>query len=105
MFCLDAKTGKEMYGRQRLKPGTYSGSPILADGKIYVTSEDGVTSVIKAGPAFELIAEKRFRRLHAQLARGIRWTDLLPDGEVPLRGRQGIRLKRSVRLKPDTTYR
>jgi outer membrane protein assembly factor BamB len=60
MFCLDAKTGKEMYGRQRLKPGTYSGSPILADGKIYVTSEDGVTSVIKAGPAFELIAENDF---------------------------------------------
>jgi len=60
MFCLDAKTGKEMYGRRRLKPGTYSGSPILADGKIYVTSEDGVTSVIKAGPAFELIAENDF---------------------------------------------
>jgi outer membrane protein assembly factor BamB len=60
LFCLDAKTGKEIYGRQRLKPGTYSGSPVLADGKIYVTSEDGVTSVIKAGPAFELIAENDF---------------------------------------------
>src|SRR6185503_7252790 len=45
MFCLDAKTGAEIYGRQRLRPGTYSGSPVLADGKIYVTNEDGVTSV------------------------------------------------------------
>jgi outer membrane protein assembly factor BamB len=60
MFCLDAKTGKEIYGRQRLKPGTYSGSPILADGKIYVTNEDGVTSVIKAGPVFGVLAENDF---------------------------------------------
>src|SRR4029450_3327972 len=60
MFCLDAKTGKEIYGRQRLKPGTYSGSPVLADGKIYVTNEDGVTSVILAGPAFQLIGENDF---------------------------------------------
>ena len=56
MFCLDAKTGKEIYGRQRLKPATYSGSPVLADGKIYVTNEDGVTAVVKAGPQFQLLA-------------------------------------------------
>ena len=60
MFCLDAKTGKEHYGRQRLRPGTYSGSPVLADGKIYITNEDGVTSVVKAGPAFEVLAENDF---------------------------------------------
>jgi outer membrane protein assembly factor BamB len=57
MWCLDAKTGKEVYGQQRLRPGTYSGSVALADGKLYVTNEDGVTSVVKAGPAFELVAE------------------------------------------------
>ena len=60
MFCLDAKTGKEIYGRQRLRPGTYSGSFVLADGKLYITNEDGVTSVVKAGPAFELLAENEF---------------------------------------------
>lgn len=57
VWCLDAKTGKEVYGQQRLKPGTYSASPVLADGKLYVTNEDGVTSVIKAGPQFEVLAE------------------------------------------------
>lgn len=56
MFCLDAKTGKTIYGPQRLPPATYSGSPVLADGKIYVINEDGVTAVIKAGPKFELMA-------------------------------------------------
>ena len=57
MWCLDAKTGAEVYGQQRIKPGTYSGSPVLADGKIYVTNEDGLTTVIQAGPKFEVLAE------------------------------------------------
>ena len=57
VWCLDAKTGEEIYGQQRLKPGTYSASPVLADGKIYVTNEDGLTSVVKAGPRFEVLAE------------------------------------------------
>jgi outer membrane protein assembly factor BamB len=57
MWCLDAKTGQEIYGGQRLKPGTYSASPILADGKIYITNEEGLTSVVKAGPQFQILAE------------------------------------------------
>ena len=57
VYALDVKTGEPVYGPERLKPGTYSASPVLADGKIYVTSEDGVTSVFAAGPKFELIAE------------------------------------------------
>ena len=73
MFCLDAKTGKEIYGRQRLAPGTYSGSPVLADGKIYVTNEDGVTSVDQGGTGVRAARGERLRRLHAQLAGGVRW--------------------------------
>jgi outer membrane protein assembly factor BamB len=57
VVCVDVKTGKEVYGRTRIKSGTYTGSPVLADGKIYVTNEDGVTVVYKAGPAFEMLAE------------------------------------------------
>jgi outer membrane protein assembly factor BamB len=57
MWCLDARTGKEVYGQQRIKPGTYSGSPVLADGKIYVTNEDGLTTVVQAGPEFKVLAE------------------------------------------------
>jgi outer membrane protein assembly factor BamB len=60
MFCIDAKTGKTIYGPERLKPGTYSGSPVLADNKIYVTNEDGVTVVVRAGPKFEVVAENDF---------------------------------------------
>ena len=57
MYCLDAKTGKTVYGPQRLRRATYSASPVLADGKIYITDEDGVTSVVQAGPTFEVLAE------------------------------------------------
>jgi outer membrane protein assembly factor BamB len=57
MWCLDAKSGAAVYERQRLRPSTYTGSPILADGKIYITNEDGVTSVVQAGPKFTVLAE------------------------------------------------
>jgi outer membrane protein assembly factor BamB len=55
-FALDVKTGAVVYGPQRLPSGAYSGSPVLADGHVYVTNEDGLTSVYKAGPKFELVA-------------------------------------------------
>ncbi len=57
VWCFDTKTGKEVYGQQRIKPGTYSASPVLADGKLYITNEDGMTTVIKAGPNFEVLSE------------------------------------------------
>lgn len=57
MWCLDAKSGAPVYERQRLKPSTYTGSPILADGKIYITNEEGLTSVVEAGPKFTVLAE------------------------------------------------
>lgn len=56
-FCFDAKTGAEVYSGQRIRPGTYSSSPVLADGKIYITNEEGTTVVIQSGPKFEVLAE------------------------------------------------
>ncbi len=56
-FCLDAKSGENIYGPERLPSGTYSGSPVLADGKLYITNEDGLTTVLRAGPEFEILAQ------------------------------------------------
>ena len=57
VFALDVKTGATVYGPERLPAGTYSASPILADGKIYVTTEeDGKTTVFRAGPKFEILS-------------------------------------------------
>ena len=57
MWCLDARTGEEIWGSQRLKPAVYSSSPVLADGKLYVSNETGLTTVVKAGAKFEVMAE------------------------------------------------
>jgi outer membrane protein assembly factor BamB len=57
LFCLDLKTGSTVYGPHRLRSSTYSASPVLADGRIYVTDEDGVTTVFQSGPTFALLAE------------------------------------------------
>lgn len=57
VHALDLKTGSIVYGPERLKPAIYSASPTLADGTIYVTNEEGLTSVFAAGPKFELLAE------------------------------------------------
>jgi outer membrane protein assembly factor BamB len=60
VFALDVKTGTTVYGPERLPPGTYSASPILADGKIYVTTEEeGLTTVFRAGPKFEILSSNR----------------------------------------------
>ena len=55
--ALDMATGQTVYTDQRLEPGTYSASPILADDKLYATSEDGVTTVYRAGREFEILAK------------------------------------------------
>jgi outer membrane protein assembly factor BamB len=56
-YALDAKTGTTIWGPSRLKSGTYSASPVLADGRVYATNEDGMTTVFKAAATFELLAE------------------------------------------------
>ena len=54
--CLEAATGKVVYQGKRIEHGTYSSSPLLADGKLYCVDEEGTTTVVKAGPEFEILA-------------------------------------------------
>jgi outer membrane protein assembly factor BamB len=57
VYCLDVATGNVVYGPERLPNDFYSASPVLADGKIYVTGETtGVTTVFRSGPKFEILA-------------------------------------------------
>lgn len=53
--CLNATTG-ESHWQQRVM-GNYSASPVYADGRIYILSESGVTTVIAAGKEFRVLAE------------------------------------------------
>jgi outer membrane protein assembly factor BamB len=57
LSAFDAKTGQRHY-QTRLGNGStgFSASAIAAAGRLYYTSEDGDVYVVKAGPAFELLA-------------------------------------------------
>jgi outer membrane protein assembly factor BamB len=61
VVCLDAKTGGRIWDRQRIEPGIYSASPLLADGKLYITNEDGATTVLQADDAFKILAVNQLR--------------------------------------------
>jgi len=55
--CVDARTGKEHY-RERVG-GKFTSSPLFADGRIYVCSREGVTTVLKPGVKFEVLAQNK----------------------------------------------
>ena len=59
MTCHDAKTGKEVYGRQRITMDAtgFTASPWAYNGRIFALSEDGVTFVIQAGPEYRLLGK------------------------------------------------
>ncbi|MEO6785390.1 MAG: hypothetical protein ABI318_04585 [Chthoniobacteraceae bacterium] len=68
--------------RQRLG-GDYSSSPILADGKIYISSRTGLTTVFKPGKTFELLGKN-------QLPGKIFATPAAVDGSLILRTDQAL---------------
>ena len=59
LTCHDAKTGKEVYGKQRIssEAAAFTSSPLAADGKLYLSSEDGDTFIVAAGPEYKLLGK------------------------------------------------
>jgi outer membrane protein assembly factor BamB len=57
MLCLNRRTGSVVWGPERIDAAVYSASPVVADGRVYVTSEEGKTTVLEAGPEFRVLAE------------------------------------------------
>jgi len=78
--AYEPATGKEIY-RQRLPlvGSGYSASPIAADGKIYLSNEDGEMLVIEAGPVFKHLASNT-------MGETIMSTPALSDGVMFVRG-------------------
>ena len=55
--AYDLKTGEEIYRQRVPHPGSgFSASPVIADGKIYVSGEDGDVIVLAAGREFKHLA-------------------------------------------------
>lgn len=79
--CVDAKTGKLAFENERIPNAkSFWASGWAYDGKVFCLDEDGVTHVLKAGPAFELIRTNK-------LAKDVYWSSpALVDGLVVMRG-------------------
>jgi hypothetical protein len=59
MTCHEARTGREIYGKQRIDPETtaFTASPWAYNGKIFALSEDGDTFVIQSGQQFKVLGK------------------------------------------------
>jgi outer membrane protein assembly factor BamB len=76
--CWDVKTGKQ-YWKERLSGKGHHASSVAADGRIYLTADDGTTFVLKAGDEFEILAQNPLgERVFASPA--------FSDGDIFLRG-------------------
>ena len=62
--CYELQTGAEIY-RQRIRHSGsgFSASPVAADGKLYLSGEDGDIFVVKAGPEYEESAMNKMGEL------------------------------------------
>lgn len=56
LTAYNVRSGERIYQARVGNGGSFSASPVAADGKIYVASEDGDISVVKAGPVYERLA-------------------------------------------------
>jgi outer membrane protein assembly factor BamB len=65
--CVDAKTGAVHWSED--VGGRYSASPVYAEGRIYVTDEDGKTLVLQSGKTFKKLGENTLpEKTYASLA-------------------------------------
>jgi outer membrane protein assembly factor BamB len=59
--CYAAKTGKLIWQGRLTETGreSFSASPVGVDDKVFFTSDNGETFVLKAGPEFKLLSVNR----------------------------------------------
>ena len=59
VFSRVAKTGELLYSGRLGAPGYYYSSPVAADNKIYIASEEGVVVVLDAGEQLKILATNK----------------------------------------------
>jgi outer membrane protein assembly factor BamB len=84
LTVYDVATGERVY-QQRLGSGTtgFSGSPVAAAGRLYITSEQGTTHVIKLGREFQELARN-------EMGEVVMATPAIADGVLYIRGRDNL---------------
>jgi outer membrane protein assembly factor BamB len=59
VFCRVASTGELLYNARLGAPGYYYSSPVAADQKVYIATEEGVVVVLDAGKEFNVLATNK----------------------------------------------
>ena len=78
LSAYDGKTGERLYRARVGGGGSFSGSPVAADGRLYFANEDGDVIVVKAGPKYEEIARNTMKEV-------IMTTPAISDGVLVVR--------------------
>ena len=81
-------TGEPIYQKRIGNGGSFSASPVVAEGKIYCSSEDGDVYVIKTGPEYEELGKNTIGEV-------LMATPAISDGIIIFRG-----LKNVYAIKP-----
>ena len=65
MTCHDAKTGAEVYDKQRVSRdgANFTASPWAYNGKLFCLDENGTTFVVQAGREFKVLGENRLEEM------------------------------------------
>jgi outer membrane protein assembly factor BamB len=84
LAAYNVTTGQRIY-QERLggTGGSFSASPVVADGKLYLTSEDGDVFVVKAGATYELLAKNSIGEI-------VIATPAVSDGIIIVRGLRNV---------------
>jgi hypothetical protein len=62
--CADARTGHVHWQERLGGGGNVSASPVLADGRIYVVTQEGKTHVLQPGKSYQALAENQLEGAH-----------------------------------------
>ena len=80
LTCLEAKTGKVIYEGGRVpKSIPFSASPVAYEGKVLITSEEGETYMVKAGPKHEILGTN-------SVGEPVFASPAIADGKIFIRG-------------------
>ena len=84
LTAIDAKTGEVKYEGGRIPiPATFTASPVAFEGKILMTSEDGDTFIVKAGPKHEILGTN-------SLGEAVYASPAIADGRIFIRAEKNL---------------
>ncbi len=75
----DAATGELIYRARVGRSASFSSSPVAADGRLYFTTEEGATWVVRAGESYQVLGIN-------QLGEVVMSTPAISDGLMVIRG-------------------